>query len=262
MTEVTATDHLGYRITFRYPPQRIVSLVPSQTELLFELGLGEKVVGITKFCVHPPAWRRAKTIIGGTKNFRFDVIRKLQPDLIIGNKEENYRQGIDELKQEFPVWMSDVITLADAFRLITDIGEITGTTTLACTLREKTEQAFAKLEQLPPLRTLYLIWKEPWMGAASETFINEMLTAAGLINVLQHQKRYPELTGDELIRLQPEVVMLSSEPYPFREKHVNELQQLLPQARIVLVDGEMFSWYGSRMLYFPQYVKLLNDRLR
>lgn len=253
---------MGYRVTFRYPPQRIVSLVPSQTELLYELGLGEKVVGITKFCVHPPEWRKSKTIIGGTKNFRFDVIRNLQPDLIIGNKEENYRQGIDELKQEFPVWMSDVITLADAFRLITDIGEITGTTTLARMLREKTEQAFAELEKLPPLRTLYLIWKEPWMGAANETFIHEMLTAAGLINILQHKRRYPELTSDELIRLQPEVVMLSSEPYPFREKHANELRQLLPQVRVVLVDGEMFSWYGSRMLYFPQYVNLLKDRLR
>lgn len=255
------TDHLQNRIVISYPPQRIVSLVPSQTELLHDLGLGEKVVGITKFCVHPPGWKKAKVIVGGTKNFRFEVIRSLSPDLIIGNKEENYKEGIETLQKEFPVWVSDIITLPDAFRLITDIGEITGVTGEAGALRQRMESAFSKMERLPSMRTLYLIWRNPWMGAGTQTFIHAMLTEAGLVNALQDQERYPQLTDAQLAELNPDVVMLSSEPYPFREKHIAELQSLLPQSKVVLVDGEMFSWYGSRMLYFPPYVQLLKDRL-
>ena len=99
---------MGVHIELKSAPRRIVSLVPSQTELLYDLGLEDRVVGITKFCVHPDYWRKTKKIIGGTKNFDFDTIRSLQPDLILGNKEENYQQGIAELKKEFPVWMSDI----------------------------------------------------------------------------------------------------------------------------------------------------------
>lgn len=255
------TDHLQNRVAVPYPPQRIISLVPSQTELLNDLGLGEKVVGITKFCVHPQAWKKSKAIVGGTKNFRFDIIRSLSPDLIIGNKEENYKEGIDSLQKEFPVWMSDIITLSDAFRLVTDIGEITGKTGEAAALRQRMEKAFSTMQRLPPLRTLYLIWRNPWMGAGTQTFIHAMLTEAGLRNALQDQQRYPQLTDAALANLDPDVVMLSSEPYPFQEKHIAELKQVLPKPKIILVDGEMFSWYGSRMLLFPEYVRLLKNRL-
>lgn len=261
MPENFYTDHLGNSVRVAHPPLRIISLVPSQTELLSELGLEERVVGITKFCVRPAGWKKSKTIIGGTKNFRFDLIRSLSPDLIIGNKEENYRQGIEVLQREFPVWVSDIITIEDAFRLITDIGEITGAPMEADALRKKTQAAFSGLKKLLPLRALYLIWREPWMGAAEQTFIHAMLTAAGLTNALAGKQRYPQLTDDEIRQLNPDVVLLSSEPYPFREKHMVELKHLLPQSEVLLVDGEMFSWYGSRMLHFPAYVQLLKARL-
>jgi ABC-type Fe3+-hydroxamate transport system substrate-binding protein len=261
MSQVTFTDQMGCAVTLSYPPRRIVSLVPSITELLGYLALHEQVVGITKFCVHPAQWRKVKTIVGGTKNFRFDVIRSLRPDLIIGNKEENYREGIDELKQQFPVWMSDVVTLTDALHMIGEVGKITGCPEQGQALSKQIEARFSQLKPLPPLRALYLIWKDPWMGAGQNTFIHSMLTAAGLINVLQNQPRYPRLSDSDIRTLNPEVVLLSSEPYPFREKHVVQLQALVPAAKIWLVAGDMFSWYGSRMLQFADYIEQLKDRL-
>jgi ABC-type Fe3+-hydroxamate transport system substrate-binding protein len=253
----TFTDQLGNALTIPFPPQRIISLVPSQTELLADLQLNNRVVGITKFCIHPQAWRESKTIIGGTKQFRFDVIQSLQPDLIIGNKEENYQEGIDQLRLTNPVWMSDIITLEDAQKMIEQVGELTDTSPRATVITGQIRNVFAGLEQLPPLRTLYLIWRNPWMGAASGTFIHEMMTLAGLNNCLSHHSRYPELTHDDLQTLNPELILLSSEPYPFQQKHVMEIQALCPAARIVLADGEMFSWYGSRLAKFPAYVKSL-----
>ena len=117
----TFIDHLGKQISISFPPKRIISLVPSQTELLADLGLEDRIVGITKFCIHPEPWQKTKTIVGGTKKFRFDVIDSLKPDLIIGNKEENYQGGIEQLKSQYPVWMSDIVTLKDAFAMIREI---------------------------------------------------------------------------------------------------------------------------------------------
>ena len=131
MTIQSFFDQLGNEVSYQYPPKRIISLVPSQTELLADLGLEQQVVGITKFCVHPSRWRRTKTIIGGTKNFQFDIIDALKPDLIIGNKEENYIDGIARLKQQYPVWLSDIVTLHDAYSMITSLGAMTDTETQA-----------------------------------------------------------------------------------------------------------------------------------
>ncbi len=261
MSHNTFIDQMGHAVTFRFPPQRIVSLVPSQTELLYTLGLDSEVVGITKFCVHPPVWRKSKILVGGTKNFRIDVIRNLRPDVILGNKEENYKAGIEALQKEFPVWLSDVKNLTEALQIIYEIGRITGRTNEAEMLMQKIKASFDNLQKLPPLRVVYLIWKNPWMGAGRNTFIHEMLSLAGLENVLHNRERYPELTHEELRQLSPEAVLLSSEPYPFSEKHVAEIRWLLLEAKVLLVDGEMFSWYGSRMLYFADYVRRLKDRL-
>ncbi len=274
----TFIDQLGNQITISFPPQRIISLVPSQTELLSDLELDKRVVGITKFCVHPESWRESnpsplplsprrgvsvgrgegKTIIGGTKNFRFDVIQSLQPDVIIGNKEENYREGIEQLRSIYPVWMSDIVTLKDAFSMIDQIGELTDTSQKAKEIVSQIRNSFSGIKKFPPLRTLYLIWRKPWMAAANDTFIHELMTVAGLQNCLRENERYPELTAENMASLNPQLILLSSEPYPFRQKHIEEIQKICPQAKVALVDGEMFSWYGSRLLKFPAYLKTLD----
>lgn len=277
----TTTDQLGFAIEIPFLPTRIISLVPSQTELLYDLGLEAEVVGITKFCVHPPEWRKTKTLIGGIKKFNFDVIDRLKPDLIIGNKEENYKEGIEALRQKYPVWMSDIITPDDAVNMMRSIGEITGKSTEAEKLIEDIQNSLNEIKRWlrvpqPPIRepqkpvtplpealegngkqVLYLIWRNPWMGAAAHTFIHEMLTLAGFENCLKERERYPQLSVADLTALNPDLVFLSSEPYPFSERHVEEIQSLLPKAKILLVDGEMFSWYGSRMRYFARYVTTL-----
>jgi len=255
------TDQLGSSVRISFPPQRIVSLVPSQTELLADLGLVDQVVGITKFCIHPERWQKAKTIVGGTKKFDFDRIRSLQPDLIIGNKEENYQEGIQTLTAQFPVWMSDIVTLPDAMDMIRKVGQITNTAFKSEKISTDIESSFSKLNKLPSLRTLYLIWKSPWMAAAPGTFIHEMMNLSGLVNCFDRETRYPELNTEQIKRLNPELILLSSEPYPFKEKHIEELQQLCPDAKILLVDGEMFSWYGSRLLKFPGYLENLRKVL-
>jgi ABC-type Fe3+-hydroxamate transport system substrate-binding protein len=244
--------------------ERIISLVPSQTELLYDLGLGDRVVGITKFCVHPETWFNSKHRVGGTKKVDFDKLRALKPDLIIGNKEENERKDIQALEKEFPVWMSDVRDLPGALDMIVRVGEITGTTEKATELKAGIENAFAQLRPIEPsLTAAYFIWREPYMTAGHGTFVNDMLSRCGLINVFDSgDARYPEVTPQELAEADPEVMLLSSEPYPFKEKHIAELNMICPGTPVRLVDGEFFSWYGSRLLQAPDYMNGLLKGLR
>lgn len=252
----TFTDQMGRQVKVAWPPRRIVSLVPSQTELLHSLGLEQEVVGITKFCVHPQGWRKQKKVVGGTKTPHLEAIQALQPDLIIGNKEENEQSSIEALAQEFPVWMSDIYTLEDALQMMRMVGEVTGREAQAHELTSTIHQRFMSLPRSTvSLRVLYLIWRKPWMAAGSQTFIHQMLESCGFTNAVADQLRYPELSEEAMQALQPEVVFLSSEPYPFKEKHLAELQALLPNARLLLVDGELFSWYGSRLLQAPAYFR-------
>jgi ABC-type Fe3+-hydroxamate transport system substrate-binding protein len=246
------TDHLSRTVSLPQPPRRIISLVPSQTELLVDLGLEDRIVGVTKFCVHPRHLRKSKTIIGGTKSYRFDVIENLKPDLIIGNKEENDQAGIEQLSKSYPVWMSDIYNVKDSLRMISDLGAITRTWASAADLVSKIEQ---KLTSEPIYRgtCVYLIWDNPKMAAGNNTFIDSMLSLAGFENVIE-ANRYPEIPEERLVRLSPEFVLLSSEPFPFRESHRLEIQKLCPKAKVLLVDGEMFSWYGSRLLYSKDYL--------
>ena len=240
------------------PPKRIVSLVPSQTELLYHLGLEEQTVGITKFCVHPEPWFRQKMRIGGTKSLDIDKIKALQPDLIIANKEENVKEQVESLIDVAPVWVSDISTLAEALAMIGAIGEITGTREKAVAITETINQGFSGLTAGGKgLNTLYLIWKNPWMSVGNDTFIHDLMTRCGLRNCCGNQQRYPELSEQDILLKKPELVLLSSEPFPFKEKHIASLQTLLPDSRIILVDGEMFSWYGSRLMYAAAYLKQL-----
>jgi len=257
---LSVIDQMGRKLILPKKPQRIVSLVPSQTELLFDLKLNSEVVGITKFCIHPEDWFRTKTRIGGTKQLNIELIRQLQPDLILGNKEENEKSQIEILQKEFPVWMSDISTLEDALQMIRNIGILTSTSSLADQIATQIAQNFESLRTSDKLlRTLYLIWHNPNMCAGTETFIHDMLNKCGLKNA-STDNRYPELSDDHITRMNPELILLSSEPYPFKEKHLEHFRELVPQTQVKLVDGEMFSWYGSRLLQSPSYFnKLLTE---
>ncbi|MBF9236679.1 ABC transporter substrate-binding protein [Hymenobacter sp. BT683] len=249
---------MGRRVAVPFPPQRIVSLVPSQTELLFDLGLGEKVVGVTKFCLHPAEARSQATVIGGTKNFDFDKIAALKPDLIIGNKEENYQPGIEQLDAHYPVWLSDISTLPEALDMIRRVGLITGTKDKAAALASEIDASFAKLNGPEPAATVaYFIWQKPYMVAATGTFIDDLLHRAGFVNAFAGLTRYPEITAEQLAATVPQRIFLSSEPYPFGEKHLAEFQTICPGATVEIVDGELFSWYGSRLLQSAAYFSRL-----
>ena len=250
-------DQLGCITSLSGPPQRIISLVPSQTELLADLNLDDRVIGITKFCNHPEDWRTRKTIVGGTKNFWFDVIEGLKPDLIIGNKEENYKEGIEKLREICPVWVSDIITLEDALSMIASLGQITERQPLATQYRSTITDKFKEIKRVPSKSVLYLIWREPWMAAGKRTFIDSMLTTLGLCNVIDSTERYPVLTMQEIKNLAPQYILLSSEPFPFSKRHAEELSQSTPTSKILLVDGEMFSWYGTRLIKAADYFSQL-----
>lgn len=257
---MTLTDMMEQEVIFHFPPKRIISLVPSQTELLFDLGLDKEVVGITKFCVHPKGWLKSKEKIGGTKNFNFKKIGALNPDLIIGNKEENYIEGIEELKKDFPVLMTDIHSLKEAFQSLQLIGNATGRAASAkelCSQIEAKFNLFVNKNIGEPVKVLYLIWQNPFMGVGEHTFVNEMLQMVGLKNVLKGKMRYPELSYQEIVELNSDLIFLSSEPYPFKEKHLKDFSRLFPRSEVVLVDGEMFSWYGSRLLKAPEYFRHL-----
>lgn len=260
--KITVTDQMQREVNIPTIPQRIISLVPSQTELLFYLGLEKEVVGITKFCVHPRAQFKAKPRVGGTKQYHFDKIKTLQPDLIIGNKEENDQTQIEQLAKEYPVWMSDIYTLEDALDMIEQIGKIVHKEIQATQLLENILVKFHKLQyyisqQKHHPSVAYLIWYNPMMVAARQTFINQMLQLAGFQNIFESQTRYPQITDEQLSKAQPDIILLSSEPFPFKEKHVKEIQDICPNSVIELVDGELFSWYGSRLLLAAPYFEKL-----
>jgi ABC-type Fe3+-hydroxamate transport system substrate-binding protein len=251
-------DQMGREVILPNVPQRIISLVPSQTELLFDLGLENKVIGITKFCIHPKEKIKAISKIGGTKNFDFEAIEALKPDLIIGNKEENYQEGITQLANKYPVWMSDIYTLENSLNMIQELGKILDVQRKADEITDNIKISFQDLPLVQGFPTVaYFIWRKPWMIATTNTFIEHILQRIGFQNVFRDLERYPEITLEQLQEKNPQYIFLSSEPYPFKEKHIAELQSIVPDSRILLVDGEMFSWYGSRLLKSVAYFKEL-----
>lgn len=251
-------DQISSVIPFSPLPLRIISLVPSITELLYDLGLEDRVAGITKFCVHPDHWFRTKTRVGGTKNIKIDTIQGIAPDLIIANKEENVKEQIEILARQFPVWVTDISSYDDALEMIIQLGQITSKEEAATQLSNKIQTAFNAIPtDNEKIRTAYLIWKEPWMTVGGDTFIHDMMDKAGLVNVFGIEQRYPFITLEKLQASRPELVLLSSEPYPFRQKDIEQLEPLLPDTRILLADGEIFSWYGSRLLHAATYFQQL-----
>lgn len=255
-------DQTGKTIFLDKVPERIVSLVPSQTELLYELGLDTEVVGITKFCVHPQHWFKNKTRVGGTKQIRIELIHSLQPDLIIANKEENVKEQIEELEKLYPVWISDVGNFGEALEMIQEIGLLVKKEEKANGIIQEIKSKFDALQkQTLKRKAVYLIWQDPFMSIGRDTFIHSMLELAGFENLLRQETRYPEISLADLIRSNPEVLLLPSEPFPFKQVHGEMLHESLPGSKILLVDGEMFSWYGSRMKYAADYFKTIIDQL-
>ena len=261
------TDQIGREVTVPNSPKRIISLVPSQTELLYDLGLSDEVVGQTLFCIHPAEMRDLKPLVGGTKNVKIDRVDALNPDLIIANKEENDKAQIEALMKKYPVWVSNIKTLDDALQMVKQVGLIVNKSKEADLIADSIHHSFNGFKNNPTnsikgKSVLYLIWRKPWMCAGNDNFINEMLLSMGLLNITTKKMgRYPELSNQEITSLNPDFIFLSSEPYPFKEKHVDELQQICPKSKIVLVDGELFSWYGSRLQHSVNYFNKLIEQL-
>lgn len=245
-------DQMNNIIRLGKSPKRIISLVPSQTEFLYDLGLENEVVGITKFCIHPNEWFKSKQRIGGTKTVDFEKIKSLQPDLIIANKEENTKSEIEELQKLYTVYVSDIFTLEDSYRMMIDIGNLTDKKEESLGIIQSIKSNFEGLAKINK-KVLYLIWRDPYMAAGKNTFINHVIEQCGLENALPStESRYEELSASKISKLDLDYIFLSSEPYPFKEKHITELE-LVTNARVILVDGELFSWYGSRLLRFKNY---------
>lgn len=259
---MTVSDQLGNTIRLARPPQRIVSLVPSQTEFLWDIGVRDELAGVTRFCVHPPQLKQRVQQVGGTKKLNTGTIKALKPDLIIANREENDQEQILELQRSCPVYVSDIVTFDDAYKMMNDVGELTGRAGEAAALVESIRQAVnASRNIFGGERVAYFIWSRPYMFAGKNTFIDHVLVHAGLVNVAGGLDRYPLLEIEDLRNAGPDYCFLSSEPYPFNEKHARAIGEQLPDSKAVLVDGEIFSWYGSRLLKLSGYMNELRNRM-
>lgn len=259
----SVTDSLGRSLEIPTEPQRIISLCPSQTETLFALGLAERIVGRTRYCIHPKGLVEKVPVIGGTKKIDSGAVEALQPDLIIAQMEENTKEDVEKLTAIAPVYVTRVESFAEALESIRRLGDITGKAEQAAQIVQEIEAAFAELvpqAAVLPLRVLYLIWRKPYMAAGNQTYIHSLLERLGWENVaVTLPGRYPALQEPE--QLDPQLVLLSDEPFPFSEKHFPEIQRLWPQAEVRLVRGDYFSWYGIRMKEAAAYLKNLKETL-
>ena len=235
---------------------KIVSLVPSITEALFDLGLTEnEVVGRTKFCIHPQDKVKNVPVIGGTKNINIDKIKALQPDLILANKEENIKEQVEALMDDFKVTVTNVETIEDNYYLLKNLGKLLGKEDRAQLFNLKIYDILLQAKLETPVKAAYLIWKNPYMTIGEDTFINRILTEIGFENIFKERTRYPEIKTEDL--MDADLIMLSSEPFPFKEKQMEELQAVYPDKKIMIVDGEAFSWYGTHIAKCENYFKEL-----
>ncbi|WP_421753869.1 helical backbone metal receptor [Croceimicrobium sp.] len=239
-------DQIGRSLVVNHRPQRIVSLVPSLTELIVDLGLESELIGLSSWCVQPPGLRESKTVIGGTKNPNIEQIKSLKPDLILANKEENLQEHITELAESIPVFVSDVRSLDQAIELITLLGSVVSRAKEAQIMAEKAQGLIQQLQPEESRRFLYFIWKDPYMVASTDTYSSALMEACGFVNVAPKDKgRYPQLSLSEIQDLKADLIFLSSEPYPFNS---GDSRDLFPYAdKVWMVNGEFFTWYGSRL---------------
>ncbi len=255
-------DQTGREIKLNFEAKKIICLVPSITEYLFDLGLENNIIGITKFCIKPVNKGQKVTKIGGTKQLKLDLIDKLKPDLIIANKEENTKADIEYLCSKYNVYVSDVNTINESYEMMLNIGILTNKVNEAKKIINKIKHIFKAIKHsFKAISVVYFIWKNPYMLCGGNTFINSILTHLGFKNSILHLDRYPQVDLAMLLELNPSVCLLSTEPYPFNEKNCIELNLELGFNKSIIVDGEMFSWYGSRMIYWENYILKLKDSL-
>lgn len=232
----------------------VISLVPSLTELLFELIPEERIVGVTRFCIHPNRPDNRLPRVGGTKNVDFDRVKALNPSLIIANKEENSEADILLLAEHFPVYLSEIYTVPEAIASIREIGTLINAEEKAFTLAREIVETWKLVRNSKSGRVVYLIWNEPRMSVGKATYIGNVLEWLGYELPQLEDDRYPVISDELLLQLNPDVLMLSSEPFPFKASHVEAYRQLLPNSEVKIVDGEIYSWYGNRMLKINQLV--------
>jgi ABC-type Fe3+-hydroxamate transport system substrate-binding protein len=256
-------DQIGNVLELQKTPIRIISLVPSQTEFLVDFYLQESIVGLTKFCVHPLSIKNEKVIVGGTKNINIQKIKELQPDIILCNKEENTKEIVELCSEVAPTHVSDIFSINDSLELIHQYGFIFSCESLAAESSKKISLLFndfkAFVKDKDSKKVAYFIWKKPWMVAGSNTFINFLLELNKFDNVYKSKQRYPEVDLEDLkLKNELDYLFLSSEPYPFKEDDKDELQAQFKNQDVLLVDGEMFSWYGTRLIKAFEYFKTLH----
>ncbi len=246
-------DATGRALLLPHTPQRIISLVPSLTELLDDMGMERQLVGITRYCVHPPHYKVTKTIVGGTKKVKFDQIKALKPDFILCSKEENTSEMVAELEKIAPVYVSDVNSLQDALDLIKELGLLFDRRTQAAHIIDKINFRLHEFQQTIKdtriKKVAYFIWANPWMVAASNTFIDDMLRICRFENAYAKYDRYPEIKIKRMrIIADPEILFFSSEPHDFTDDEVYEVLRSNKKVLTIYVDGQYFSWYGSRLI--------------
>jgi len=235
---------------------KVVSLVPSITEALFDLGLTEnEVVGRTKFCIHPEEQVKNVAVIGGTKNINIDKIKALQPDLILANKEENVKEQVEALMDDHKVIVTNVENIEDNYYLLKQLGNLFNKEDKAQLFNLKIYEVLNLAKINVKIKVAYLIWKNPYMTIGSDTFIDKILGEIGFENVFKDRTRYPEIRTEDLA--EADLIMLSSEPFPFKEKHIEELRDFYPDKKMIIVDGEAFSWYGTHIAKCGDYFKEL-----
>lgn len=233
---------------------RIVSLCPSLTELVFDLGLGNSLVGRTKFCVHPSGLVDAVEKVGGTKNPKIARIVELAPDIVLLNEEENRLEDAKALEAAGIICHTSMPrSIDETAATVRSIGAALGTTPAAEQIAREIEIRGAEVAEQTrgrdTVRYAYMIWREPWMTVNADTFVAALLRNAGGVNVFgDMNERYPTVTLEQLRERAPDAVLLSTEPFPFAERHIDEVaaQTGLTRERIMIVDGELLSWHGSR----------------
>ncbi len=247
-------DQIGRNLNVNETPRRIISLVPSITELLDDIGLIGQLVGRTKFCIHPKEALKPIQIVGGTKQIHLDRIEQLQPDLIIANKEENQKDQIEALAEKYPVWISDVPHFEGALDMIAGLGKVLRKEMACNQIIQQSKALQLSLSTNNRQKAAYLIWRNPYMTIGKDTYIHDLLRLTGFDNVFGQQTRYPIVSIEEMKTVHPDVILLSSEPFPFKQKHIDELAVHFPNIPIQLVDGEAFSWYGTRFIKTFEYL--------